>query len=79
MFEELQVGSCRGNTIMYIMLQSGVETSTELLAEIIARPHLKTPRSEIIQATKDAHMNRLKFLKRLRQGELASVEEELSY
>ena len=53
-----------------------METSTELLAEIIARPHLKTPRSEIIQVTKDAHSNRLKFLKRLRQGQLTAVVEE---
>ena len=52
-----------------------METSTELLAEIIARPHLKTPRSEIIQATQDCHTNRLRFLKRLRQGQLASVDE----
>ena len=51
-----------------------METSTELLAEIIARPHLKTPRSEIIQITKDAHLQRLKFLKRLRQGPLAPVD-----
>ena len=40
----------------------------EALAEVVARPHLRKPRSEIIQITRLAREGRESFLKQVAEG-----------
>ena len=42
--------------------QGALEQVTEMLAEVVARPHLRKPRSEIIRLTREARNKRTKLL-----------------
>ena len=48
--------------------QGRLEEKVEALAEVVARPHLRKPRSEIIQITRLAREERESFLKQVAEG-----------
>ena len=43
--------------------QGMFEEQVESLAEVVARPHLRKPRSEIIRLTRTVYSNRLAFIR----------------
>ena len=48
--------------------QGALEELTEMLAEVVARPHLRKPRSEIIRLTRDTREKRMKLVKDVKKG-----------
>lgn len=50
------------------MLQGALEQVTEMLAEAVARPHLRKPRVEIIRLTREAREKRTALVKNVYSG-----------
>ena len=48
--------------------QGALEEVTEMLAEVVARPHLRKPRSEIIRLTREAREKRLRLVRDIKAG-----------
>ena len=50
------------------MFQGALEQVTEMLAEAVARPHLRKPRQEIIRLTWEGREKRTGLIKNVRSG-----------
>ncbi len=48
--------------------QGALEEVTEMLAEVVARPHLRKPRSEIIRLTREAREKRVRLIREVKAG-----------
>ena len=48
--------------------QASLEQVAEMLAEVVARPHLRKPRSEIIRLTREAREKRARLVKEVKAG-----------
>ena len=49
--------------IIFSLSQGIFEELVESLAEAVAKPHLRKPRSEIIRLTRTVHSKRLSFIR----------------
>jgi ankyrin repeat/IBR domain-containing protein 1 len=63
---------------MFESLQTELEESTERLAEVIARPYLRTPRKTIIQIVKHCKKKRQEFIKASNYNFQTPKKEEVS-
>ena len=55
--------------VMSLVCQGSLEEVTEMLAEVVARPHLRKPRQEIIRLTREAREKRRRFIDEIKYGE----------